>query len=1828
MGFTNVHSYPSELSTDMETEVFLMESSIDPQRKNEQMHVYNKWLPQSMVEEVKEEPQRFHKLVVIMEEEMSCLDTPAARLATTKWIPVINTFVKAKTALDNKDLESVINLGLKLLLDTTDNLFIQDRWAGCISRILQKHRKLDLEIKWFPFYSLLLAVHFKRRYSYEGLGIKMHHLDSITNLVRCCRRYFPSKSASEIWLEFRPALNDLAHNSSMEAMGFITLFMPSTIMEEVEKYLDKSPSDWINECLGLWADLPNCRYWNLQWASLIARCIKHSRGSSFDWKPFLQPLFSNFVRSFEVPVGKAGAWCPVNRQESRECSLAFYSRWSSSPSKEMAKSIVYLIKNGSATQGYLETLIDLLEQFYHPSNGGSWTGSLERLLRYLFAYFLDRLAKEQRSSEKAHVALGPAERAAFVRTLMRLIERGQYSKNSSLASTVGSSACLLAFVEPTLMLPYIVSTFDTALDSITATHQLETALGTLALAARPILLASTRHSQNADMSSETRESLLKCKKTIVDALFSTLLGLDANDPPKTLATLQLYCSVLSSVGVIGAKEDGGSGALPIDWSKWLDDFLSRLFVLLVNLEPSTTTGDTEADDAFLNDCGSQYNSLVGIIFCRTTLPLFNQALKMVVKFVHSTVLPGAADEIGSLCGAAVYANPRISVEVLLVPIMRSIVSSLAESPSTGFSGDGVRTEGADFKVGLSQALESTVVYQLKAVADGIGWGGAALLPHADLIKKVITAAFNAPSQKVNTAGSSVLTCLLGSLVWYYVTDNYPVGAVIDDSGIDVWYATKGDCTPSKGTTCKWHYPSEEEIKLAEELVNLHLRGSLQDLRNICQDGPQIDISGHQKEHLRVLLLRVESTLYGLRTCLPDFSYPAGEFPIASLAGVAGVLIGTSALREEAAETIHQACEYMLKKRADDTTLLKLLVGVIGSIVNYGSSEYKSWAANRGVLDADAKCVTETQVNFINGGHSQRRRRPIWVLVERTMLHFIWRSSQVGWRGHLSTAPDHVAVLCQDLLELSLLNYAAVRSFAGSRLEMLLKRFPMLVKDCIPKLTDAIQEEAPTEDAALGACNVLVRSPVMRYLMQDWDAMTSFLVAILNSEHLETVKTHNAISEVFFVFNLFFRGVPVRAKSDEEDSYLSMITQLKEKVLDTGDAVGSTHWRYNLMAHGMLLFLVLPPSSSNSPLDGSTTSKTRKSIAGGFINNLISDLPALRPLSVMALMFLLPPATRKTLRNGMIKGVAKSQSTIDENSMESIITSAFLSPDFGANVVKHLALDHNYAEGHSAYQSSSMNDMGLTALMPSVKRQWPYTRTWDSNSSGEQFRWYYAKLFKSLVRESGNVVLLQLRAPLEEAAQAVEERGKQCITAEIVAGLIRSDMACVTEAWHDWLRPLLRKVLLHSTVESAVEWAACVRYAIGGKGRSGRQVPVLRSCILECLADPLPEGAATSVVTKRLMLLQAALLELGPDQELEFQATLLTEIFESYMNHPAAQVREAVGGLICKLGSNLQRSSSEGQIRVMSLEHSKVKDWTKLLVEGAKSAAATIQTKGLILEKSSIDSTSSETSKEALKRIETAFHFVVASVRSGNVAVFMPVLLDLLCSILYMQDTWDKDVKALAKLSMQLLMWQLFPSKHLEGVVSAIMSAAAHTNWHTRVAALTFLPPIVFRHTFIMKSSHVSALWNQVRGLLSDSQIEVRELAATTLAGLMKGAGSQLGENFRAEAYDAAVSLQEASKGLKRRRAEPGTIASRHGVVLGVAACVLSVPYDMPQWLPSMVTVLAQFNHEKWPISATVTKTIADFRRTHLDTWEFQKLQFNEEQLEVLSDLTSSASYFV
>lgn len=62
------------------------------------------------------------------------------------------------------------------------------------------------------------------------------------------------------------------------------------------------------------------------------------------------------------------------------------------------------------------------------------------------------------------------------------------------------------------------------------------------------------------------------------------------------------------------------------------------------------------------------------------------------------------------------------------------------------------------------------------------------------------------------------------------------------------------------------------------------------------------------------LLRIVSSLHGLLSCLPDF-LPASRNgmvedsdPTFLLAGATGSTVGSTALREKAAEVVHEACK--------------------------------------------------------------------------------------------------------------------------------------------------------------------------------------------------------------------------------------------------------------------------------------------------------------------------------------------------------------------------------------------------------------------------------------------------------------------------------------------------------------------------------------------------------------------------------------------------------------------------------------------------------------------------------------------------------------------------------------------------------------------------------------------------------------------------------------------------------------------------------------------------------------------------------------------------------
>ncbi|KAI3456750.1 hypothetical protein Pfo_013413 [Paulownia fortunei] len=1814
------------------------------------MHLYNAWLPPPVAEETKREKEAFAGVVKSVKESYNP-DDPESVYSTLKWISVIDLFVKAKSELSVEDVSTIVKDGLELFQISENKLYAQVRWGNILVKLLNKYRKkLSLKVQWRPLYDILIHTHFTRNTGPEGWRLRQRHFETVTSLVRSCRRFFPPGSAFEIWSEFRSLMENPWHNASFEGAGFVRLFLPTNFENQ-----DFFKYEWIRICLDHWGSIPNCQFWNSQWASVTARVIKSY--NVIDWEGFLPDLFNIYLNMFEVPVANGSGSYPFSIDVPRNTRFLFANR-TVTPSKAIAKSIVYLLKPGGSAQRHFEKLANLLEQYYHPSNGGRWTYSLERFLFHLVNIFQKRLQHEQLNkdvSEQSELFMAQSDRVSFVNTVLKLIDRGQYSKNDQLSETVAAATSILSYVEPSLVLPFLASRFHMALETMTATHQLKSAVTSIAFAGRSLFFTSL---SALPMDSTSVSGSDSYADLLMISLSNALLGMDANDPPKTLATMQLIGSLFSSMSTVDDNINEGSLIPSFRFSEWLDEFLCRLFSLLQHLEPSSVLNEgiysPATSGTFLVEDGPYYFCMLEILLGRLSDSLYKQALKKISKFVTTNILPGAIAEVGLLCCACVHSNPQEAVVQLIKPILESVISSLKATPTTGFGSRATSNASSSRKEKstLSPALETAIEYHVKVLSVAISYGGPALLRYREQFKEVIASAFDSTSWKVNGAGDHVLRSLLGSLVHYYPIDQYK--CVMHHSfaaSLEEWIDAKDFSidTPEMGP--KWHVPIEDEVKFANELLKLHFESALDDLLTICQSKIHSD-PGDEKDHLKVTLLRVDSSLQGALSCLPDFRpspqngmvKEAGYSPFL-IAGATGSCVGSSELRQKAADVIHETCKYLLKEKSDDSILLLLLIRVMDTLGNYGSSEYEEWSNHRQAWKLESTAIVEPPINFIVPSHSKGKRRPRWALIDKAYMHNTWRSSQSSYHlfrtsGNMFPS-DHVILLLDDLLDLSLHSYETVRRLAAKSILKMMKRWPSTISKCVLTLADNFRNPSLPENAVLGSCAVLSSQTVLKRLTTDRKALSSFLRGILFSSHYESQKAQKAITELFVKYNIHFAGLSRSifggpGNHADGTDFADLVAEIGSMSFESTNL----HWRYNLMANRVLLLLAM--ASRNDP---NVPTKVLSEIAGHFLKNLKSQLPQTRILAISALNMLLKESPYKLSAENSVNGHEYLQGDT-KSSLEGALSSIFQEEGFFSETLNslshvHIITDVDTAPSRGRYGSSSFQsfaDKSITRFYFDFSASWPRTPSWISLFGSDTFYSNFARIFKRLIQECGMPVLLALRNALEEFVDS-KERSKQCVAAEAFAGVLHSDVFGVSEAWDSWMVVQLQNIIHAPSVESIPEWAASIRYAVTGKGKSGTRAPLLRHKVIDCLMKPLPQTVTTSVVAKRYTFLSAILIEVSPPRMPEIEILVHYNLLEellSNMSHSSAQVREAIGVTLSVLCSNLRLSVSfdNDHLHEGGASSTDVKAagcWDQYLVKRASELVTKIQnvsvseTLEIPTDKILENGMSSDHSKDDIKWMETLFHFVISSLKSGRSSVLLDVIVELLYPVISLQETSNKDLSNLAKAAFELLKWRVSGEPHLRKAVPIILSLANDPNWRTRSATLTFLRSFMYRHAFILSNMDKQQIWQAVEKLLTDNQLEVREHAAAVLAGLMKGGDEDLVEGFRQRAYEQANAILKKRKNRSMVSALP--IASVHGSILALAACVLSVPYDMPSWLPEHVTLLARFVSEPSPLKSTVTKAIAEFRRTHADTWNVHKDSFTEEQLEVLADTSSSSSYF-
>lgn len=240
------------------------------------------------------------------------------------------------------------------------------------------------------------------------------------------------------------------------------------------------------------------------------------------------------------------------------------------------------------------------------------------------------------------------------------------------------------------------------------------------------------------------------------------------------------------------------------------------------------------------------------------------------------------------------------------------------------------------------------------------------------------------------------------------------------------------------------------------------------------------------------------------------------------------------------------------------------------------------------------------------------------------------------------------------------------------------------------------------------------------------------------------------------------------------------------------------------------------------------------------------------------------------------------------------------------------------------------------------------------------------------------------------------------------------------------------------------------------------------------------------------------------------------------------------------------------------------------------------------------------------------------------------LLMCLPEIFLMQDSSDIDLQTLAKHVFQVA-FPVFPNSH--AIISETINiyldflkkpAGNGESWHRRKRILPALLIIYYQNLHILKREIQQDVLDYVSNLLIDSQVEIRQMAASTLSGLVRCSRGDVIVKIR----ESSTSFLSVNVPRKSKDLSNDAMLKCHGSVLALGALILAFPYEILDWMPDSLVTLSRYVSYASPIGPEVKKIFAEFRRTHQDNWQEDKTKFSEDQLYELSDLLISPSYYV
>ncbi|RUO96683.1 hypothetical protein BC936DRAFT_141627 [Jimgerdemannia flammicorona] len=738
-----------------------------------------------------------------------------------------------------------------------------------------------------------------------------------------------------------------------------------------------------------------------------------------------------------------------------------------------------------ATLTHLANLIQATESYYHPSNYGRWSYHIVNFLRQLSWEFLKRWRDEQtpECTTPAFKRLTLAIRHEFVLilrsvTFLSLFGKDQYSVSASQATIK-----YLAWLEPSLIFPGLLERIYPSLETLTETHRTNSSLSALSHVINP-LLSRTHYPAGG--------------KHLVPLLHLTIPGIDMNDPIKTIASLMFITHAIMNVPIKdltqGAGVNAGSGgrfvgmdvseggaAMETDeveedalcqastgeFEEWVAKFLRRVFTIFENLpnqdnKKQSANMETGLVQILLHACE--------VLFFQLSDELHDMALRMIVDFATTTILPNAVRAMGELifvsnfiyrftcansrsrrcllncnmltpnlyamntmtgflCATITSPNPAKALKQFIPLCLSNISSELSHGAAS------TPTTSASNVIQSDSTLHwyQSILFQVAMVA------GADLLDYKteiiEITKEMISKCF---SRRGYTWAGKFIRYTLVSLTEVYPLECRSVDPETwkDPEFLNNHHKYWGKPGNPKKLNIQWHVPSNAELDFALELLDAFFTTSVNRLKKLIAG---IDVPMSTKEmsnefcrHLSVL----RNFLLGTTTMVADDGEDiqaqrkmevegdedsSAIHPVKQLCGaycftnpVDPRTHKARTIRRELGQFLHELVVYFRANREDDVESLKIVIKM-----------YKSYLTERGVEKRKYEVIArgyDYAKTLVKTAYDDKAY-PRYLLVRRAYTQHLLRLKQNAYGRVRTQLHDNMLF---DLTELSLSSYSEIR----------------------------------------------------------------------------------------------------------------------------------------------------------------------------------------------------------------------------------------------------------------------------------------------------------------------------------------------------------------------------------------------------------------------------------------------------------------------------------------------------------------------------------------------------------------------------------------------------------------------------------------------------------------------------------------------------------------------------------------------------------------------------------------------------------------------------------